>query len=141
MTLKIAGPAGLLNADDGGTGGLPVLFVHSLAAQAGDIEAVVNSLGIQRFVLVGHSMGGSIAIVYAGLHPERLAGLLIVDSGGDPSQFPEEQKQQIIAALESDAYSIVTENYWSQLLTGSSPEVCERVMKGMRTMPKEMVIA
>ncbi|MFA5353488.1 MAG: alpha/beta hydrolase [Thermodesulfovibrionales bacterium] len=185
MTITIAGPAGSLNVDDGGTVGLPVLFVHSaggdtthwssqlehlrktrravafdlrghghsqppkdgnysLVSQASDIEAVVSSLGIQRFVLVGHSMGGSIAIVYAGLHPERLAGLLIVDSGGDPNQISEEQKQQIIAALESDAYSAVTENYWGQLLTGSSAEVHEKVIKGMKAMkamPREMVIA
>lgn len=114
---------------------------YRLVSQAGDIDAVVNKAGIQKFVLVGHSMGGSVAIVYAGLHPDRVAGLLIVDSGGDPKQFPEEQKQQIIKAMESDAYSNVTESYWKQLLVGSDPRVEERVMKDMRRMPKEMVVS
>ena len=179
---QIAGPAGNLNVDDGGSGGSPVVFIHSsggntthwsaqlahlrktrralaldlrghglsqspkdgdyqLVSQAGDIDAVVNQAGIRKFVLVGHSMGGSVAIAYAGLHPDRVAGLLIVDSGGDPKQFPEEQKQQMIKAMESDAYASVTESYWKQLLVGSAPGVQERVMKDMQRMPKEMVIS
>jgi pimeloyl-ACP methyl ester carboxylesterase len=179
---QVVGPAGTLNVDDGGSGGLPVVFVHSsggntthwsaqvthlrktrralaldlrghglsqppkdgdyrLASQSGDIEAVVNKVGIRKFVLVGHSMGGSVAIVYAGLHPDRVAGLCMVDSGGDPKQFPEEQKRQIIKAMESDAYAGVAESYWKQILAGSAPEVRDRIMKDMLRMPKEMVLS
>ena len=46
-----------------------------------DLEAVLATLGIERFVLVGHSFGGRVAALYAGAHPERLAGLVLVDSG------------------------------------------------------------
>jgi esterase len=45
-----------------------------------DLEAVLGALGIDRFVLVGHSLGGRIAMRFAGAHPNRLAGLVIVDS-------------------------------------------------------------
>lgn len=45
-----------------------------------DVEAVLAALGIERFVLVGHSLGGRIAMRFAGRHPSRLAGLVIVDS-------------------------------------------------------------
>jgi pimeloyl-ACP methyl ester carboxylesterase len=45
-----------------------------------DLEAVTARLGIERFVLVGHSLGGRIAMLFAGRHPERMAGLAIVDS-------------------------------------------------------------
>ena len=48
---------------------------------ARDLEAVVEALGIERFVLVGHSLGGRTSMVYAGRHPEKLAGLVIVDTG------------------------------------------------------------
>ena len=46
-----------------------------------DLEALVDRLDLARFVLIGHSMGGSNAFVYAGAHPDRLAGLVIEDMG------------------------------------------------------------
>jgi pimeloyl-ACP methyl ester carboxylesterase len=48
-----------------------------------DLEAALEHLGIERLVLVGHSMGGRVAMHFGGRHPERLAGLVIVDSGPD----------------------------------------------------------
>ncbi|MCE4554997.1 alpha/beta fold hydrolase [Roseateles cellulosilyticus] len=46
-----------------------------------DLEALVDRLSLPRFVLLGHSMGGSNALVYAGSHAEHLAGLVIEDMG------------------------------------------------------------
>jgi pimeloyl-ACP methyl ester carboxylesterase len=46
-----------------------------------DVEAVTAALGIERLVLVAHSLGGRVATVFAGRHPERVAGLVIVDIG------------------------------------------------------------
>jgi pimeloyl-ACP methyl ester carboxylesterase len=46
-----------------------------------DLEAVLDAVGIDRFVLVGFSMGGRVAMTFAGRHPERLAGLVIIDIG------------------------------------------------------------
>ena len=45
-----------------------------------DLEAVTTELGIERVVLIGHSLGGRISMLYSGRHPERIAGLVIVDS-------------------------------------------------------------
>jgi pimeloyl-ACP methyl ester carboxylesterase len=45
-----------------------------------DLDAVVAALGIDRMVLVAHSLGGRVSMLYAGIHPEKLAGLVIVDS-------------------------------------------------------------
>jgi pimeloyl-ACP methyl ester carboxylesterase len=46
-----------------------------------DLEALCAALEIERLVLCGHSLGGRIAMRFAGRHPERMAGLVIVDSG------------------------------------------------------------
>jgi pimeloyl-ACP methyl ester carboxylesterase len=51
--------------------------------QAGDLAALVDALGIERFVLIGTSMGGVIAMVYASQNPERLRGLVLNDIGPD----------------------------------------------------------
>ncbi|AOJ91395.1 hydrolase [Burkholderia sp. MSMB0856] len=51
------------------------------AAYVRDLDALVHALGLKRFVLAGHSMGGANAFVYAAAKPERLAGLVIEDMG------------------------------------------------------------
>jgi pimeloyl-ACP methyl ester carboxylesterase len=48
---------------------------------ADDVEAVTEALGIDRLVIIGHSLGGRVATLFAGRHPERLAGLVLVDIG------------------------------------------------------------
>jgi len=45
----------------------------------GDLESVVAAtVGDERFVLAGHSMGAHTAAAYALRHPERLAGLIVI---------------------------------------------------------------
>ena len=51
--------------------------------QAADLAAIAAELGLERFSLIGTSMGGIIAMTYAGAHPERLARLIINDIGPD----------------------------------------------------------
>lgn len=48
------------------------------------VERIRAKLGIAKIVLVGSSMGGGVAWHYALLHPERLRGLVLVDSAGAP---------------------------------------------------------
>lgn len=50
-------------------------------AMADDLEALLAHFEIDRFVLVGFSMGGRVSMEFAGRHPERLAGLVLVDIG------------------------------------------------------------
>ena len=49
-------------------------------AMPADLAAFVGGLGLERFTLLGHSMGGGGAFRYAVEHPERLERLIIVDS-------------------------------------------------------------
>lgn len=51
---------------------------------AGDLWALVDALGWDEFVLLGHSMGGMIAQVAAARDPSRLAGLVLMDTTHGP---------------------------------------------------------
>ncbi len=51
--------------------------------QVSDLAGLVDQLGLTRFVLIGTSMGGIIAMAYAEAHAERLLGLVINDIGPD----------------------------------------------------------
>jgi len=50
----------------------------SLDLLVGDLEAVVDHLGLKRFPLLGSSQGGAIAMAYAHRHPERVSQLVLV---------------------------------------------------------------
>ena len=47
---------------------------------ASDIAGLLDFLGIPKAVIVGHSMGGYVALAFARLYPERVAGLGLVSS-------------------------------------------------------------
>lgn len=53
---------------------------YSVADLADDVAGVVEALGLRRYVLVGHSMGGKVAQLLASRKPEGLAGLILVGS-------------------------------------------------------------
>jgi proline iminopeptidase len=60
---------------------------------AEEVEALRRHLGLERFALLGHSMGGHVAQVYASLHPDRLSHLILVStSPRSPSAFSKHWK-------------------------------------------------
>lgn len=68
---------------------------YGLDAQAADVIALAGALGLERYALVGHSMGGRIALRAAGQRPQGLTRMVLVDppvSGPGrrayPSQWP-----------------------------------------------------
>jgi esterase len=46
-----------------------------------DLDAFVHALGLERFALVGMSLGGVNALAWAGRHSRSLAGLVLIDVG------------------------------------------------------------
>jgi pimeloyl-ACP methyl ester carboxylesterase len=72
---------------------------YTTESQAADLGAFVDAQKLDRFVLVGMSLGGVNALAWAGAHSRRLAGLVLVDVG------PEIRSDGVrkIAAFTSDA--------------------------------------
>jgi pimeloyl-ACP methyl ester carboxylesterase len=55
---------------------------------ADDVLAVLDSLRIAKPVLIGHSMAGNEMTTLAHQHSDRLSGLVYLDAGADPKDFP-----------------------------------------------------
>jgi pimeloyl-ACP methyl ester carboxylesterase len=109
---------------------------YAIESLAQDIAAVVDSLSLGRFVLVGHSLGGLAAVAYAGAHADRVAGLMLVAT---PGQVPTAQAQQVMTSMESN-YETVMQDYWNTMLEGARPDVRSRLQSEMRTIPKDASI-
>lgn len=58
-----------------------------MAAHAADLATLLDALDVDRVVVVGHSMGAFVSVVFAHLHPERVSRLVLVD-GGLPLDVP-----------------------------------------------------
>lgn len=58
-----------------------------LAAHADDLAAVLDAAGVERAVVVGHSMGAFVSAVFADRHPDRVERVVLVD-GGLPLDLP-----------------------------------------------------
>lgn len=57
----------------------PLAGRHTLARYADVVEQLRRRLGLARFTLLGHSLGGSIALVYASRHGAALDGLCLLN--------------------------------------------------------------
>jgi pimeloyl-ACP methyl ester carboxylesterase len=57
---------------------------YDIDVLSSDLLSLVNGLGIRRFDLHGHSLGGQVALRFAGEHPERVRSLSLEDVSGFP---------------------------------------------------------
>ena len=112
---------------------------HSITALAADVGAVADALGLDRFTLVGHSMGGGVALAYAAAHPARVDRLLLLDPIGDGTQIPAAAMQPLLDGLESPAYQETIEGYWDTI-TGPNAAVRERLLRDLRATPRRTVV-
>jgi len=64
-----------------GSSGRPENADYSLTAQADRVAAVLDSLSIHQAVIVGHSLGASIALRVAYRHPEYVRGIVSLEGG------------------------------------------------------------
>jgi len=64
-----------------GDSGWSVEGRYSPTDYASDLPRVLDALEIERAILVGHSLGGNAATLFAAQHPERVSRLVLVDTG------------------------------------------------------------
>lgn len=57
-----------------------------------DLASLVEHLGAERFTLIGHSLGGNIALRYAGLYPEKITKLVAIEGLGPSPKMIAERK-------------------------------------------------
>lgn len=56
---------------------------YALATLVADLEALRQELGVERWTLLGHSFGGTLALEYAARHPKHVASLVLVGPASD----------------------------------------------------------
>ena len=81
-----------------GHGDTPCLgYAHSMDGMARSVKAVLDSLKLKKYVMVGHSMGGYVSLAFADLFPDNLKGLCLYNSTAYADS--EEKKKDRLRAI------------------------------------------
>jgi pimeloyl-ACP methyl ester carboxylesterase len=109
-----------------------------------DLHALQAHLGIERFVLLGHSMGGATAFAYASRHPERLTALVVEDMGPGASAGgagADRIRRELLDTPESFDNWSEARAYWRSKRPGVSDDaLTARVQHSMRSDPQGRIV-
>lgn len=64
-----------------------------------DVLGVADQLGLERFDILGHSMGASIATLIAGAYPERISHLMLIEGIAPLVTEPDDVAEQLAQAI------------------------------------------
>jgi pimeloyl-ACP methyl ester carboxylesterase len=115
----------------------------TMAAFGEDVKAVVEAVGAKRVVLVGHSMGGPVVLEAARLMPDRVQGIVLVDTLLDVEQrTPKDAIEAMTKQLQADYKPTITQMTNEYLFAPKTPAaVRERVLGRATAMAPEVSIA
>jgi len=104
---------------------------------------LLNQRGIDRAVLAGLSMGGYICLAAARLAPERLAGLILLDTrAGADSDEGRKGRYTSIETIQNKGLDPIIETMLPKMLTTDAPEAMrKRVREIMTSVSAEGAIA
>jgi pimeloyl-ACP methyl ester carboxylesterase/DNA-binding CsgD family transcriptional regulator len=80
-----------------------------LAARIGDLEAVVDHAGLDRFALMGMAQGGPVSIAYAARHPQRVTRLIFFNSSAKGTRDDSPEAREL-----SDTYQQMIKVGWAR---------------------------
>ena len=103
---------------------------YSLDSMASDVAGFVSNFGINRYVLVGHSMGGKVALALAASHgcpPGLEAVALVAPSPPTPEPMPDEERARLLAGAGSE--TTARETLAKITARPLPPEQAERVIE------------
>lgn len=115
----------------------------TMGAFGEDVKAVVEAVGAKDVVLVGHSMGGPVVLEAARRTPERVKGIVLIDTILDAEQpTPPDQIEAMAKQLEADYRGTATQMSIEYLFVPATPAaVRERVLRHATTIAPDLSIA
>lgn len=136
----------VLRIDLPGFGDSGLVVEHTVAQYAAAVLAVLDAAGVQQCVLVGHSLGGYVALEFARNHPARLLGFGLYHA--HPFADTEERvkaRQKGIELLQAGKKDL----YISQLFPGlftpafatANPSVVQKLIETGKKQSAESIIA
>lgn len=104
-----------------------------------DVAAVIDKLGAEQVVLIGHSMAGSIVIEAANQMPNRVLGIVAVDSLRNIEQVrTKEEVAEFVAPFHANFVDATSKFVRSMFVAESDPELVEQIVANMTAARPEV---
>lgn len=110
---------------------------YSMTYFARSVDAVMKRAGVNRAVLVGHSMGTPVIRQFYRIYPKKVAGLVIVD-GSLRSYGSEEEAEKFIAPLRADYQKTSTAFVDGMLTPIKNQELKREIRRAMLATPEHV---
>ena len=107
---------------------------------AAAIDAVMKDAGVERAVLVGHSMGTPVVRQFYRKYPQKTLAIVIVDGGLRPFGT-KEQREQFMGPLRGPGYKDVLTQMFSQMSATLSEPDKERIKSSFRNVPQPVLVS
>lgn len=114
----------------------------TLEGFAKDVIAVIDRLELKKVILIGHSMGGPVAVKIATLIPDKVLGVIGVDTIGNVEQkWAKEQFDQFIGGMTAN-FPQFTEGFVRGMMfqPDADPKLVDWIAKNMSEGPAEVGI-
>jgi pimeloyl-ACP methyl ester carboxylesterase len=136
----------VISIDLPGHGLTPCLgYVHSMELAAECVKSVLDSLNLRRYVVVGHSMGGYVALAFAEQFPEHVAGLCLFHSTAMPdSEEKKKDRDRVAEIVKKDHKQFVSDLIPKLFAAENVPLLKKEVTKAVQlalATPKEGIVA
>jgi len=114
----------------------------TLSSFGRDVAAVVEQLGLEQVVLIGHSMGGMVIVEAARRLPSAVIGLVGVDTWRNVEQIRTPgQITEMVGPLRANFREAAGAFVRDRFVAASDPALVERVVAAMSAAPPDIAIA
>lgn len=120
-------------------------YVHTMEDQADMIYSVLHENKIRKATLIGHSMGGYIALAFAELYPDSVKGIALVNSTSRADSDERKiNRDRAIQAVKQNASSFIRMSI-ANLFSEKNREVLKKEIESVKEkalkMPVQGIIA
>ena len=114
---------------------------YTMAGFADDLAWLCGELELDKPIVIGHSMGGVIALELAARHPDLPAAIVIVDGPVMHTAAQKDGVAQVVAGLKTPAYRDVARQFVGDALfiKADDPELKDRVLGAMSSAPQHVM--
>jgi len=116
--------------------------IYTTEAFGQDVAAVLRQLNVKKAILVGHSMGGEVILYAAKIAPERIIGLVAVDTLEDLGMvYPDEVKSKIYNPIASDFVPEVQKFVRAMFPANADKTLVDTVARDMSSAPQDVALS